>query len=105
MDRGAWQATVHRVAKSRTQLNMHAYLSHLELDTKHISPCTWTWINKGVLKGQHLEVQDEEPVHVKMHINCLRVSVGDILTVLQFLVLLLLSHLFHSGKFQAKHLF
>ena len=84
---------------------MHTYLFHLELATKHISPCTWAWINKGVLKGQNLEVQGEEPLHVKMHINSLRVSVGDILTVLQFLVLLLLSHLFHSGKFQAEHLF
>ena len=26
MDRGAWQATVHGVAKSRTRLSMHAYL-------------------------------------------------------------------------------
>ena len=25
MDRGAWQATVHRVTKSWTQLSMHAY--------------------------------------------------------------------------------
>ena len=26
MDRGAWWATVHRVAKSRTQLSMHTYM-------------------------------------------------------------------------------
>ena len=31
---------------------MHTKLFHLELDTKHISPCTWAWINKGVLKGR-----------------------------------------------------
>ena len=27
MDRGVWQATVRRVAKSRTQLNTHAWLN------------------------------------------------------------------------------
>ena len=26
MDRGAWRAVVHRVAKSQTQLSMHAHL-------------------------------------------------------------------------------
>ena len=30
MDRGAWQATVHRVAKSRMWLSMHAHT----LDTR-----------------------------------------------------------------------
>ena len=25
MDRGAWKATVHRVAKSQTQLSMHTH--------------------------------------------------------------------------------
>ena len=32
MDRGAWQATIHRVTKSRTrlkQLSMHTHLSYL----------------------------------------------------------------------------
>ena len=29
MDRGAWQATVHRVAKSQTGLDMHAVHSQI----------------------------------------------------------------------------
>ena len=29
MDRGAWQATIHRVAKSQTGLDMHAVHSHI----------------------------------------------------------------------------
>ena len=31
LDRGAWQAIVHRVAKSQTQLSMHADISFLRL--------------------------------------------------------------------------
>ena len=27
MDRGAWQATVHRVAKSQTQLSIHVHIA------------------------------------------------------------------------------
>ena len=36
MDRGAWSATVHRVAKSRTQLSTHAY-THTYLDVWNFS--------------------------------------------------------------------
>ena len=41
MDRGAWQATVHRVTKSRTplkQLSMHAQL-HLNMETEAWKIC------------------------------------------------------------------
>ena len=30
MDRGSWQATVHGVAKSQTQLSRHKYFKHIE---------------------------------------------------------------------------
>lgn len=38
----------------------------------------------------------------KMHISSLRASVCDVFTAFQLLVLLLLSHLLYSGKFQVK---
>ena len=30
MDRGAWQATVHRVTKSRTEATEHAHMNELQ---------------------------------------------------------------------------
>ena len=45
MDRGAWWATVHGVAKSRTQLSDSAqHTQHLAAVMKlllHAMPCTW----------------------------------------------------------------
>ena len=39
MDRGAWRATVHKVAKSQTQLSTVEYtVSHFELDVYHLPP-------------------------------------------------------------------
>ena len=36
MDRGAWWAIVHSVAKSQTQLSMHMYIhTHIALYTAH----------------------------------------------------------------------
>ena len=35
MDRGAWQATAHRIAKSWTQLGMHALSMHALICTTH----------------------------------------------------------------------
>ena len=32
MDRGAWQATVHEVAKSQTQLSTHTLVFHIKGD-------------------------------------------------------------------------
>ena len=32
MDRGAWQATVHRVAKSRTPYSTGNYIQHLAIN-------------------------------------------------------------------------
>ena len=37
MDRGAWWATVHRVAKSRTQLSDYAQTSHLKCTVQRFS--------------------------------------------------------------------
>ena len=34
MDRGAWRATVHRVAKSQTRLNSHTHTHTREENTK-----------------------------------------------------------------------
>ena len=41
MDRGAWQATVHRVAKSWTRLSVHT-LTHIHTHTHtHIEASSW----------------------------------------------------------------
>ena len=38
MDRGVWRATVHGVAKIRTQLNTHAHTCHINHET-----FPWKW--------------------------------------------------------------
>jgi len=42
MDRGAWQATVHGVTKSRTQLSNFHFQSHLQT-----SPCSLQYPLEG----------------------------------------------------------
>ena len=52
MDRGAWQATVHRVAESQTRLSTHAHKSkkciyHL-LDTIWVNTLCYTLFVNGL---------------------------------------------------------
>ena len=49
MNRGAWQATVHKVPKSRTQLSIHAFM-HLFIGHAHFEPqCSKTPPTKNVI--------------------------------------------------------
>ena len=65
MDRGAWQAVVHRVAKSQTQLKQPSMHAHTTL------PCITEMKGKGRIKvgpnknGRYLIGFDEQKLHLK----------------------------------------
>ena len=52
MDRGAWQATIHGVAKSQTQLST-AQLTAWGTITPHQCPMQWAGTNKNHLSTNH----------------------------------------------------
>ena len=58
MDRGAWQAAVHGVAKSRTQLSDFTFTFHFHALEKematHSSVLAWRIQGRGSLVGCHL---------------------------------------------------
>ena len=48
MDRGAWEATVHRVTKSWTRLSLHAYAIDLRLDHQPLPEFFWNTLYPGL---------------------------------------------------------
>ena len=58
MDRGAWQATVHRVAKSQTQMKQFIKLAHKSVQRGlcgHkslllLSKCQWSWLLDQIVR-------------------------------------------------------
>ena len=47
MDRGTWWATIHRVTKSQTQLNMHVVVQLLSCVQLFVTP--WTVVHQAPL--------------------------------------------------------
>ena len=74
MDRGAWRATVHRVAKSQTQLSDSAqHTQHLAAVMKlllHAMPCMWGEIPKDHKENRTSTLHGTNThIHIPTHTN------------------------------------
>ena len=58
MDRGTWQATVHGVAKSQTQLKRLS--THVSLGTVHLNSCTSSEMRMMAAPRVPLEISHSE---------------------------------------------
>ena len=123
MDRRAWQATVHRVAKSQTQMKQFSKLAHKSLQRGLcgqkslilLSKCQWSWLldqivriclKRHILHSHEPWMRDSVSPHPHQH---LMLSVFWILTDLigvwwYLIVVLICIYLMTSGPITSRHI-
>ena len=77
MDRGAWQAAVHRITKSQTQvkqLNTHTHMDYVTLLPS--SYCS----SKGPKPSGYSAEQHIDPLYCFHHVNCTNVQESSVKT-------------------------